>query len=492
MDTDSQQKRIQLYLSYRCNNEDGKTARVSLERLCDDRGYPLIYDENGTGDGDSLTDFMEDLVSMPVVFLFLSPGYFRSAWCLYELIRLHEYQQREEYTELVPLRLTADMDLKQEQPIREFWRADTAEARKERGLLAKHLKLPEADDDRLCKKALWPLIEAAWNGVIAPALEKKTPGLHDPAPEQLLSQRLDAVPATLEKAVDEEHQRFRAALREVLCAELKPPRLKAALKEELTESSDEGLAEALLDQDEAADAVATVTRVVKALRRLPSLSTQLWRECYLQADKLCSLLLLNSIDKHWWFQNRRRILRENASKLSHTWVLEERRFSEVVVSRSLTANAKRVIPPSYEFDNEEKRVKPSCEANDVLLFDASRASVGETLLLTIFQDLIGRKPEKDESAKLLEMIATRAKTQYRVRRAPIHYIVGKSFMDELRNADWYPKAREQWAGRLLFVVCDDDPPPRHRPPTRESQIDLLDQLALFKELEYQEPRHADA
>ncbi len=493
MDSAATGNALQIYLSYRCKDAKGIEARSDLESLCEQRGYKLVYDKNGTRQGDSLTGFMEDLVSMPFVFLFLTPDYFRSAWCLFELIRLHELGKLEEYAEIVPLRLSADMDLKQKQPILDFWDSDREDARKERAFLAERLALPEAGDDSRTKQAIRELIEEAWEQTIAPELDSKQPTLDGADQNAILNDRLNHLLPSFEEAVEEEHRHFRIALRKALEAELRPPRLVDELKAELGVDADNKLPESLLNTGEAADAVATVTRVVKALRKWPGVSRDLWRQCYLQADKLCSLLLLDSIDPNWWFQNRRRILRENGERLSHTWVLEEKAFSEVVVSRSLT-DARRVTRPCYDYDNRKKCVTPTREYNDPLLFDASPAATSEGLLATLFQDLMGRRPEGKETEhdELVNAIARRARSQYKVRRAPIHYLVGKSFMEDLRNADWYSQAREQWKGYLLFVVCDNDPPPGHHSPTREKQDQLLDQLAVFKELEFEEHDHANA
>ena len=82
---------IHAYLPYRCKESRDIREREKLATLCTKQDISLRYDQNETEEGDSLTEFMQELTSARCIFLFLSPEYFQSAYTLFELVRISEW-----------------------------------------------------------------------------------------------------------------------------------------------------------------------------------------------------------------------------------------------------------------------------------------------------------------------------------------------------------------------------------------------------------------
>ncbi|MCH9698332.1 MAG: toll/interleukin-1 receptor domain-containing protein, partial [Gammaproteobacteria bacterium] len=292
---------IQIYLSYRCKHEDSIAAREILEQRCTEAGFKLVYDESSTRQGDSLIEFMDDLVSARFVFLFLTPDYFQSAWCMYELIHLHENAHQDLYHITLPFNLSAKMSLKVKQQVERFWNSDDNIAKDERAFLAEQIKLN--GNDTQFKQDIWQRIETAWNELIQPFLETRQDWLQPGTRDTVLSEQISKLSGQLDEEISKFHHKFTNDLSIELKKHFKPDKLRKALQAELQVETADNLAYKLLNAPNVFTAITTIIRVVKNLQRDPSAHDD-WGEWYVHGEDLCALLLLNSVDKTWWYQNQ--------------------------------------------------------------------------------------------------------------------------------------------------------------------------------------------
>jgi TIR domain len=85
-----------VFVSYSWKLEEETKIIEKLKVPCENRGITLVLDRETLKHGDSIKQFMDDLTSGKHVITVFSDPYFRSPWCMYELLRLY---QRGEFAE---------------------------------------------------------------------------------------------------------------------------------------------------------------------------------------------------------------------------------------------------------------------------------------------------------------------------------------------------------------------------------------------------------
>ena len=82
-----------VFVSYSWGMEEQTKIVADLEVLCKARGIELILDKNVLKHGDRIKTFMDDLAKAEHIITVFSKPYFKSKWCMYEL--LHTFQRGE-------------------------------------------------------------------------------------------------------------------------------------------------------------------------------------------------------------------------------------------------------------------------------------------------------------------------------------------------------------------------------------------------------------
>lgn len=458
---------IQAYLSYRCQDPKHLQARATLEKHCKDRNIVLIYDKNGTNAGDSLIEFMADLTTARCVFLFLSPEYFQSAYTLFELVSIYENGNLDNrFVTLV--RASKDMVTYQQTAAHQFWLNNPAIQNE----LLRLLKATDADK-------VWERVQAAWDGIIFPFLDRLHDSLDQGDSDNVLNERVEAVRNAVVEAVEREQLNLRNKVKQEIKRILENGLIPLdRLNKELNAASGlDGIIELLVDEYDVGHAIAILTRVAQAQKdKLLPAQSEKWDECHYDAEQLCGWLLINSIDPAWWFNQQLQMQRATKQAIFN-YSLTYQPYVEVIVSRSLLQNARYCL-------DDMGRPQPASKDHNVVLFDAvSETATDMELLIPIYKDLFKTNNAPVKSEELLQGIIRRAKSYKQVRNGkPIYYLVGQTTLQMLASRPWFSDAQQKLEGNLRFVCCNVQPKNYDRSPAKEDQESLLDQLALFLSL----------
>lgn len=457
---------IHAYLSYRCKNDRDIQARKRLKALCSDTNITLRYDENCTENGDSLIKFMDDLTSARCVFLFLSPEYFQSAYTLFELIRINEWEDLEKRL-IFPLRLCEGMVDKYRTNAKTFWNSEVAKA--ERVKLADLLEEDNHDE-------LWRRIDSAWEAIVKPYLNELHFSLESENADVALRELLYKTKTTVSKAINGSTKLLHKTLIEKITAifSLKNINADDKFREELGLSYDNDIgkiATKLVTGIDAGEAIAILTRIVESKKMLLNNTSSDWIACFNDAEQICGWLLLNSVDPIWWFHNEIKLKKTAKTSLTDRIALHDRNYIEIVISRSLLQSARYILD-----ENKQPKPKPTSQTHDVMYFDVQDNAIKEALLVDIYKDLFGLAPSM--TIDLLNKIVTRAKTHHKTQKGKlIYYLVTDDYLETLQQAPWYSDFQMQLAGYLQFICCGQPSNSDERPASLEDQAQLLDQVA---------------
>ena len=327
---------IHAYLSYRCRNDIDITARDHLASLCQQQHITLKYDENETKDGDSLIAFMAELTSARVVFIFLSPAYFQSAYTLFELVTIAEQAEIDKRF-ILPIRLTESMNTYQLTEAKEYFDNNIKISNELARLLT-----TEANPEQL-----WQRIDKAWQALIFPVLDKVSLSFEnqeEPAVTQLLKNTQEEITAAIKRSTTELQQTLIQKITSIL--ELNNINADAQWQEELglsTNNNKQNIAKQLIENTEVGEALAIITRIVEEKDR----RSADWIACIEDAIQLASWCLLNSVDPVWWFHQQIRL--KNTSKISiiNQVTLNNENYIEVVIARSLLQKPEYVLDKNF-------------------------------------------------------------------------------------------------------------------------------------------------
>lgn len=79
---------VKVFVSYSWEQEKQTGVVDELERLCRQRNIQLIRDKNALQHGELIKDFMDRLSGGEHIITLFSDAYFRSTWCMYELLTM--------------------------------------------------------------------------------------------------------------------------------------------------------------------------------------------------------------------------------------------------------------------------------------------------------------------------------------------------------------------------------------------------------------------
>ena len=109
---------IHAYLSYKTKISSGALRR--FKEICKEHKIELKYSEKELETGDDFVEFMQNhLIGARFLILFLSPEYFASAYCLYELISITAAINAGRKIFVYPIRVSKELTALSETKIRE-------------------------------------------------------------------------------------------------------------------------------------------------------------------------------------------------------------------------------------------------------------------------------------------------------------------------------------------------------------------------------------
>lgn len=79
---------VKVFVSYSWSVEKQTGVVGEIQSLCPARGIAFIRDESAMQHGDVIMDFMDDLTSGDHIITVFSKPYFKSPWCMYELLQI--------------------------------------------------------------------------------------------------------------------------------------------------------------------------------------------------------------------------------------------------------------------------------------------------------------------------------------------------------------------------------------------------------------------
>ncbi|PTQ78408.1 TIR domain-containing protein [Nitrosomonas oligotropha] len=112
---------VKVFVSYSWEQEKQTGVVDELERLCRQRDIQLIRDKNAMQHGELIRDFMDRLSGGEHIITIFSDAYFRSTWCMYELLTM--WQKGSFHSRTHPMVVDA-IDLQNDQyrlEITDFW-----------------------------------------------------------------------------------------------------------------------------------------------------------------------------------------------------------------------------------------------------------------------------------------------------------------------------------------------------------------------------------
>lgn len=458
---------IHAYLSYRCKELRDIRERENLETLCTEQGITLRYDQNETEEGDSLTEFMQELTSARCIFLFLSPEYFQSAYTLFELVRISEWADLDRRF-ILPIRLSEAMVTYQWTHSKNYFDSHEAIANE----LARLLKMDNVDQNKI-----WQRIDDAWQQCVFPYLDKLNVSLESNQAGdkllQLLKDSREQVNSVFSESIQNLHDTVEQKIQGILKNQHIPlVRLAEVLQLDSAATLEDIVKTGLLKNSVSA-VLDSLYKLSRQLENQANSSLAVsWDQYLFDIEQLCGWLLLSSVDPVWWFHNQLSLQQRSSEGMTGVFKLQQPAYVEVLISRSLLQRAQYCL-------DEYGDIRPVSKEYDVLLFDAiSPEATDSQLLSPIYKDLRPGSKAPQDIQRLLDGIVLTAKSLHGARDGkPIYYMVTESYLNMLKEKDWFTKTEQKLKGYLQFICCIRDSTDQAKQACREEQDLLLEKVA---------------
>lgn len=459
---------VKAYLSYRQNNPHNPSALELLKQHCNAQSIDLVYDQAALQPGDSIKRFMDELGSARCVFIFLTPDYFESAYTLYELVTIDQWANLERRF-IHPIRITDDLNAYQWTKLQEHWRDNEAT----RNALANLLGIIDHE-------SAWQQIEKAWKNIVGPYLNKVHASLQQSDPNKAISEFVASEWVSIQLDIVKEqaslHKKITQEITEILktnFVSLDKLAREMGLSPGITA---EDLGKYLGESGEIVKAIAVITRVLRESRKkIGASNSEQWEECHTQATQICGWLLLNSVDRIWWFNHKFRMEQLAKKSISRTYSLAYPPYVEVIISKDLFQQA--------EFELDAKgNVQPANGGHNLMLFDGfSEKATAIQLLVPIYKCFRNPQSYPTDPNELLNEIYFRSKSEFEVRQKPIYYLMTNETLQLFESQPWYPEMSQRLADYIQFICFNqqqfsDDSSPCDDPRS------LLDQYATLLSL----------
>lgn len=459
---------ITAYLSYRQRNPQNANALELLDKHCSDQAIQLIYDKEAIHPGESIKKFMDELASARCIFIFFTPDYFESSYTLYELVTIAQWADLDQRF-IFPIRITNDLTAYQATATRNYW-DQTERVRDE---LARLLNTTDHEE-------AWKQVETAWHKIVSPYLDKLNDSLELGDQNEIFQNKVNEVFKAIETVVAEEHELLNQTIRTEVTAILNTGfiSLNRLAREMGLEAgvTAEKIVHLWLQRETVEDAIIELTRVVQdKLDEISSLEQK--KDCHYQAVQIGGWLLINSVDRNWWFNHKLKMKQLSKKNISRVYSLAHPPYIEVIVSRSLLQQARFRL-------NDEGQAQPANSGHDLtLLFDGVSPEATEIQLLApIYKDLHKSDRYPTDLQSLRDQIYTRAEKRFNVNRRPIYYLVSATTLRLFENHPWYPEMSQRIAEYLQFICINHAAESDLQKPYNGNQASLLDQFAVLLSL----------
>ena len=459
---------VKAYLSYRQKNPHNSSALELLKQHCSAQSIDLIYDQEALYSGDSIKRFMDELGSARCVFIFLTPDYFESAYTLYELVTIEQWADLDRRF-IHPIRITDDMNAYQWTKLQAHWRDNETT----RNALADLL-------GTIDHESAWQQIEKAWKNIVEPYLDKIHVSLQQSDPNTAIAEFVASEWVSIQLAIVKEqaslHKRITQEITEILktnFVSLDKLAREMGLSPGITA---EDFGKYLGDSGEIIKAIAVITRVLRESRKkIGASNSEQWEECHTQATQICGWLLLNSVDRIWWFNHQLRMKQLAKKSISRTYSLAYPPYVEVIISRDLLRQA--------EFELDAKgNVQPANGGHNLMLFDGVSTEATEIqLLVPIYKCFRNPQSYPTDLNELLNEIYFRSKSEFKVRQKPIYYLMTNETLQLFERQPWYQEMSLRLAEYIQFICFNQQQSSDGSSPCDDPRS-LLDQYATLLSL----------
>lgn len=323
---------VKVFVSYSWKMERDTGIVETLGKLCPERDIQFIRDSNTLQHGELINDFMDNLSGGEHIITVFSDTYFKSTWCMYELLTTWQKGNFKDRTHPV---IVDDLYL-QDQDYRigltDFWKAKYEAAESKLAGRDPTVFIEEHKRVKLCRdiyQNINELINFAANRLTTPLDQLKT---------QYYAQILDQIRP---KKIDEYGQvddEFLAEIRALLAGDLKKSELfrDHVIKNcGLKVIDDDGLHGYLIDQCLDGQFVEIIQNLqsafVNSFDELDGSDITGIRKLYQAAEDALAKLVLFNVKNEWMAQHRKECMRNDG----YVQVLPDMSFGgvEVVVSR---------------------------------------------------------------------------------------------------------------------------------------------------------------
>ena len=450
---------VQVFLSYRSHYDD---ERKALEKLFADYNQQadskyqltLIASESEVQKRDNLVDFMERIDTVAIVILLLTDDYFKSSWCLHEMLKTHR-KQEESQLQAVAIKKT-----------------------EAKWLPEKILATCKAQDE--CFSHLVEL-QNTTEATVEKRLEEANQAFLRPLRDYLIpiqntEEILDSIIEQADKIITHEEQQLHDKLVFNITRLIKRTTKedKFSLQDQLGQDFDneEKITEYILKQSPE-DMMSIMQLWVEDRHKEIELNDRNeWRFFFRQVESICGWLLLKSVDKTWWIHNKFFLNAHPKRKEAFTASINTPAYAEVVIGRNLLSAAEfclntdsHNITPSQFADawdglSDDRRLGVSI--NNEMVFDAHNEARAEALLIPMLYDL-KRKPKEmptdlqEQFEQLVLIIKAKPKQ--------IYYLVTPKYFKKLKEVlidgeSLYSKIQQETNGKLLLIeygneIADD-------------------------------------
>lgn len=471
------------FLSYRHNLQPEIAGKDALIAAIDaQQKLELVYDKSVTELGDSVTAFMEELISARCIYLFISKDYFESAYTLFELITISEHEEADKKV-ILPVCLSEEMiNIYDYTSVKVFWDKNRA-TRDALGLLLSgsgrsRQLIPDHD-------AMWERIYKAWLTIVNPYLHELKKQQEPSDPNSLICQSVDKSSRLIVEAIRNTEANDVKIIRAGIAKLIeKQPLLKAKLVEQLEKPEDIDttcLAEALLMMP-GEDSIPELTTAATRLKALLGKSSLEWRELFFDIQQISGCLLLKTIDSVWWFEHELELRCQARQGITASgFSLDHHAFVEVIVSKELLSVGSLKSPRFTLGRSGSKEIvipggaQVDTDYNTMMFFEAVDINAtAQHLLGSIYEDLVKSAAPACDAEELISEIKYSAISHKKISgKRPVYYIVSEGYLKQVKAQKWFPKFESALKGSLQFVCWNQETLADSGQVTLEDQNQLI-------------------
>ncbi len=454
------EKLIRAYLSYKKSEVDTGEIKA-LKAACASEGIELKYDENSTYSGESFVDFMNDeIVGARFLIIFLTPQYFKTAYTLYEFIRVTQADSYNPSISLACVRKSEAMGLKLITEVEDFIQEDgSVDAKKEVNEIARLLKLDEKNTEfGQMRREIFSDIKLGWNNLLVKDLQRILKTFAEGKPdaqyyEKFYSDIAKGITSQYEENLKDSQNLAVSTVRTEITGLLDVSSvLRNAVEKEFNAASSlsvEKLADKLLQCEKISKAVMVIARSIRAVRDsgLYSDNSNLWKETANVAKQLCGWLVLLSVEPVWLAHNVHKL--KGSTRLNLLLAKKQLPFAEVIISSSVLEAAR--------FQRDKKgRLTPNFDNPERPVFDSGKKGIFKQVLTPMYIELMKGDVGPDDTDEFVEDITDSIDSEYESSGKPKFYLITNNTFKLISAEKWFKEFSQKVKGKLLFLVIDNE------------------------------------